>query len=776
MNAAEILAELYGRGCTVRLEAGALILEPQPLDEALCELVRIHANEISGLVKQTHDSVVLEVTPNNAQNTPSETEDLQAGRATRAECADDATTLEGDTSTLEALTQRCWALTSADAPRIERELLPQLSALEPSDVVVEAVLRVIASTTGINRTTLRKAWKQHLRGDREEAHRHTPNHAEMLVRLADDAELFHTPEREAFADLRIGDDSHRETYRIASPDFRDWVCQKFLEQHHKVPNGQALQDALNTLAGKARFQGEEHEVFVRIASLETDGELAIYLDLGRPDWKAVEITRNDWQIIPDPPVRFRRPPSLQALPEPTKGGTFDALRQSLNVRDEDWPLVAGFTLGMLLPNGPYPILQLAGEMGTGKTSAAKRIKSLIDPSKGGLRAEPREISDLIIAASQSWTLAYDNLSRVSTTLSDALCRMSTGGGISKRKLYTDSDEHVLEALRPVILTGINDLGTRSDLLDRMVIVTLMPIAETERRTDEELESAFEEIRPGVIGALLTAASAALRNRHSVKLEKLPRMADFAIWVVAGEQALGLKPGEFIEAYAKNRNESHHLALEAAMLPNVVLEFMEGYRKRSSKWSGSPTSLLKELEQVASTMGERTLAAFDWPRTPIHLSGQLKRYAPNLRALGLEVRSNRSGGARKWVLEWTDTIGTVGTSENTIGGLEEVEVKLERSEIPVQDGQKSQAVRTVLTDPMLEKLRQRALTTSQNVPPADAVDSGPRVAERPTPTVSEGDVRRWLEQHGKQDGEVSQRADVPLGNTYSDDEPADEVVL
>lgn len=491
---------------------------------------------------------------------------------------------------------------------------------------------------------------------------------------------------------------------------------------------------------------------MRLARLESENDTRIFLDLGREDWRAVEISRDGWRIVKDPPVRFRRPPSLLPLPEPVEGVAFGELRAVMNVPDENWPLVAGYALGMLQPDRPTPILQLAGEQGTGKTSAARRLKDLIDPSKGGLRAEPREIGDLMVGANQSWVLAFDNLSRVSPALSDALCRLATGGGISKRKLYTDSDEHVSEATRTVILTGINDLATRSDLLDRMLIITLERIGENDRRTDADLQSHYERVRAGVLGALLTAAAKALRDLDGVKLESKPRMADFSLWVIAGIDALGVGPDEFLQAYERNRSEAHYLALESSVLPMTILRFMED-RRRVGKWVGSPTVLLRELSQTASAMDEKPLTAHDWPNTPIHLSGLLKRFSPNLRALGLEVRASRSGGERKWILEWmlTDskapieggTPGTIGTSENTTDKLEETAVKIERSEVTVQDGQKA---RTVMTDPMLEKLYQHALTTRQNAQPADSAESCPRIAERPVQTVSEADIAGWFAAH------------------------------
>src|SRR5262249_50551779 len=91
-----------------------------------------------------------------------------------------------------------------------------------------------------------------------------------------------------------------------------------------------------------------------------------------------------------------------------------------------------------------------------------------------------EDRDLFIAASNSWIVGYDNVSRIPSWLSDALCRLATGGGFSTRKLYTDDEEQLFNAQRPVSLNGIEDFVNRPDLADRTIFLTLDPIPEDRR--------------------------------------------------------------------------------------------------------------------------------------------------------------------------------------------------------------------------------------------------------------------------------------------------------
>src|SRR5207253_9109386 len=187
-------------------------------------------------------------------------------------------------------------------------------------------------------------------------------------------------------------------------------------------------------------------------------------DLADKDWRAVEVTGRGWRIVANPPVRFIRPRGLLPLSQPASGGCVAELRDYLNVSsDAAWQLAVAWLVAAFFPHGPYPVLALHGEQGSAKSTMARLLRSLIDPNAAPLRSEPREARDLIISATNGWLVALDNLSHLPPWLSDALCRLSTGGGFATRELYTDSEEVIFDAQRPVILTGIEEVATRSDL-------------------------------------------------------------------------------------------------------------------------------------------------------------------------------------------------------------------------------------------------------------------------------------------------------------------------
>jgi len=459
-----------------------------------------------------------------------------------------------------------------------------------------------------------------------------PTLADLLVQIAlDEAELFHDAAQRAYATFEVGE--HFETWPVRSKGFRLWLRRRLREEHDKSAYSEALQSALEEIESKALFDCPEMAVHVRVA--EVGG--AVWLDLADGACRTIEITASGWRLVEGkPPVRFIRAPGVLPLPVPQPGGRIDDLRAFLNVRDEaDFVLLVSWLLACLRRRGPFPVLNVNGEQGSAKSTLQRLLRDLVDPNTAPLRSEPKEVRDLVIAAANSWVQAFDNLSHVPPWLSDALCRLSTGGGFATRELYSDREEVIFDAQRPVAINGITDLASRSDLLDRSLNITLSAIPEDQRKDERSLRQAFEAARPRILGALLDAVSAGLANEANIRLDRLPRMADFALWIAACEPALGWAPGTFIEAYTANRASANDAAIEAAIIGPVLQAFM---RERIT-WQGTSTELLAELEEVAD---DRTRHRKEWPGSARKLSGDLRRIAPNLRTAGIDVAFSKSG--------------------------------------------------------------------------------------------------------------------------------------
>jgi hypothetical protein len=453
--------------------------------------------------------------------------------------------------------------------------------------------------------------------------------------VADDqASLFHNGDGETFASFGVRD--HRETWPTASRRFRRHLQRLYYRATRETAKSTAIAEAQATLEAQALYEGAQQEVHTRIAG---DGIDVVYADLCDEEWKVVEITASTgtFRVLDDSPVRFVRAQGMLALPVPEHGGNLLALRQLLNLADDgDWALVLAWLVAALRPTGPYPILLVHGEQGTAKSMLVRIIRRFVDPNRADLRAEPHNTRDLAIAASNAWVMGFDNLSSIEPWLSDALCRLSTGGGFSTRQLFTDREETIFDAQRPVVLTGIEEIATRGDLVDRCISLELAPIPEARRKTESEIWAAVDASSGQIFGALLDAVACALRAHRDVRLPVLPRMADFAIWATAAEAGLGLPAGAAMAAYQGNRAAANQTALESSQLATLVIELVS----KQVAWSGTATDLLHVVEKRADDLARR---AKWWPRTAHGMAGALRRVAPNLRKAGIWVEHSRAGG-------------------------------------------------------------------------------------------------------------------------------------
>src|SRR6516162_7397334 len=443
------------------------------------------------------------------------------------------------------------------------------------------------------------------------------------------ASLLHDPSSTAFADLTI--DGHRETWPIRSRQFRHWLRRRYFEETGSAASAETVRSALDLLEARAQFDAPERMVHIRVAEYDD----RIYLDLADTDWRAVQIGPDGWQVVASPPVRFRRAAGMLPLPIPQRGGSIEALAAFLNLPAQDeFVLMVAWLLAALQQGGPYPLLVIAGEQGSAKTMLTKILRALIDPNAAPTRAPPREERDLMIAANNGHILAFDNLSSLPSWLSDALCRLASGGSFAIRQLYTDCDEVLFHAARPAILNGIEDVVCRSDLADRAMFLALEPITDERRRTERQLWREFETMRPRILGALLDAAAHGLKRLSRVRLERSPRMADFALWATACETAFW-PSGTFLHAYDANRRA----AIEGVIEADPVAAFVREIMAVRGTWAGRASDLLRARFAAGEDMPDTTAG---WPRNPRALAGRLRRCQTFLRTVGIDIAFSREG--------------------------------------------------------------------------------------------------------------------------------------
>jgi hypothetical protein len=457
----------------------------------------------------------------------------------------------------------------------------------------------------------------------------------QLVRLVEqsDVRLFHDDLDLSYVSIPVG--GHREIHPVRSRKFKRWLRRELRTRTGAVANAQAVEEAVETLCAEAEFDGEQRDVFVRIAPHSS----GVLLDLGDEQWRVVQTTAEGWQVLDSSPVAFARRSSAKSLPDPVAGGSVAELRPFVNVADEaSWRLLIGFLVMALQHRGPFPILVLLGEQGTAKTTLARVVRRLVDPAKAPLRAGQPSERDLMITACGSWMPGFDNLSFLSPKLSDALCQISTGAGFATRKLYDDAEEVVFEATRPLLLNGIGGFTKRPDLLGRAVVLELPVLPESERRTEQEFWDAFEEAEPRILGALLDTLAGTLARRDHVTLSSLPRMADFAVLGTAVEQTLDWPDGSFVQAL----DATQGAALVASLEDEPVFAPLRRLMESRTVWEGTATELLATLTDSA---GHEVTHRKSWPPTANQLSSRLRRIAPAMRHIGIEFEFASTGRDR-----------------------------------------------------------------------------------------------------------------------------------
>ncbi|WP_110112524.1 hypothetical protein [Bacillus sp. CGMCC 1.16541] len=456
------------------------------------------------------------------------------------------------------------------------------------------------------------------------------------MRVSDEAEFFQNDLGEAFAGVTIN--GHKEVLKVKSKKFKMWLTKQYYDATKKAPSSDAMNQALGVVEMKAAFDGDEHRLQLRVA--EKDG--VFYYDLANEDWSVVKIEPNECQVLNEPPILFTRNKNTKAQALPDFAGDLKLLLNHIRIKNEDDQILyLIYIVTCLIPSIPHAVLVFSGEKGASKSTSMRLTRQVVDPAVQDLLTMPNGMQDLALSLSNNYMPSFDNLDGLSAEKSDLLCIASTGGGFSKRTLFTDEDETILDLRRCVGLTGINVVVTRADLIDRSIIIELDRIPENERKEEREVWEAFEKDRGSIIGGALQVLAKAMAIYPNVKLDKLPRMADFTRWGYAIAEVIGFGGERFLQAYRRNRNQSNEEAISSHPVAAAVVALI----RENHSWSGSVASLLNELERVAFQEKINTnLKSF--PKAAHILSRRLKEVKSNLEDVGITFDIRHAGDSKK----------------------------------------------------------------------------------------------------------------------------------
>ena len=459
---------------------------------------------------------------------------------------------------------------------------------------------------------------------------------DKLQSLLRDLELIHGDDGTPYAEFEV--DGRKRLCPVDSSASHSILQDRFFEKYNSLPDKKALEPVISRLCFLAKKK-ERTKVFTRIAR---DGD-SVVIDLGNQSYDCLVVDREGWRISYPPPLKFARPPGMLPLPYPQPGGELSTFKGLLNLESEDdFIILLSFLVSSLFPSKEFAILILQGPQGSGKSSVTQIVKELLDPSKPVLRSFPRREDEIFIGAQNSHVLCFDNLSGLSPSASDSICKIATGCGIATRKLYTNHEEVFIEISKPVVINGIDCLSSRPDLADRAVVIHLPKVSEKMRIKSSEFWDRFNQMKPQLLGCLLDALSSALENRDSLNLQELPRMADFAVTSCAALKHFGYEPAQTIAALLNNRRE---VALDS-IETSTVARALRSFAGKITFWRGSSAELCEVLRLEVSDDESRWSHCF---RSPTTIAKELNRLAPSLRLNGIEVTLTRTSKRREIII-------------------------------------------------------------------------------------------------------------------------------
>ncbi|MBI5414466.1 hypothetical protein HZA38_03035 [Candidatus Peregrinibacteria bacterium] len=472
--------------------------------------------------------------------------------------------------------------------------------------------------------------KRTLKSEENSGNREKKSQSDLLLEIVEKdtrIRLFHDDLKESYVQFPVK--NHLEIWKCRSKAFKQWLAKIYWETHKKAPNSDALNTALNVIEAKAIFDSPQHKLWNRVAWHED----VLWYDLCNEEWQAVRISEEGWSIFNTPPILFKRHNHQQAQVLPASEGNFNLLLEFININDDDHKLILlVWIVSCFIPDFPHPIPFIYGAQGSAKSTLSRILRKLIDPSVLETSGFPKNIAELVQQLSHHWCIIFDNISQMPEWISDEFCKAVTGGGFSKRELYTDDDDIMFSFKRCIGINGINLVATKPDLMERGILFELHRISPENRMQEKELWKKFDSLRPQLLSGIFHALSHVLRIKNTISIAEPPRMADFSLWGCAIAEALEYTQEAFLSAYSKNIKSQN----EEVLYENVVAICVVTLLEERDEWEGTPSELLDIFRRIAE---EKSIDPKDpnFPKAANALSAKLNQLKTNLAEEGISIQ-------------------------------------------------------------------------------------------------------------------------------------------
>lgn len=475
----------------------------------------------------------------------------------------------------------------------------------------------------------------------------------------------------------------------------DVLVDSFYKLNRRVPSPESIRDSIRTLQAKARIGGIVEDPELRVAERIEDGKRTIYYDMCDGSGSVIKIDKDGWRVTDSTHIKFARPngtassvvPRRVEVGEATKQAVLKLKKLMIYQRRADFVLDVCWFLNFFRPDNVQVLAYIPGSEGSAKSTATKIHRNLLDPNVLDLQSMPAKEDDIMIACKYRRIQAFDNVSEIRNSVSDVLCKVMTGAGMSKRELYSSVGEVVLKAKRPMIINGIGNPIKRPDLMERAIVLRFEPIPEERRKAENGsggIWEAFGNVAGEIFGGLLNMVVGGLSVEGTLDYGTIPRLADFAKWSMECE-GFGLDTGDFRRAFEEGAKDNTQDLFDSDVVAGVIWEVLTGVDDVGvnvfgdgdaidgatglfkswtfgSEWRVSAGELLKMMNDFAREREMEVFREREWPRDATRLGGRIDRLYNVFKSKGILIRKMKSNGNRliefvKWRVDLSVVGGT-----------------------------------------------------------------------------------------------------------------------
>lgn len=380
-----------------------------------------------------------------------------------------------------------------------------------------------------------------------------------------------------------------------------------------------------------------------------DDEQIIY-DLNS-NGDVVWVTEGDYSISYSDDLIFKRnqfyrdqiEPKLQQNPQ----HLLRYVTKHFNLKNEDQVMLLALYLASCFwgDSIQHPILYLLGDMGSSKSTSLRKIEKLVDPKDTDLLGIPKGMDGLELRLADSYFMTLDNISYISKSQSDILCRAVTGGSVTKRMLYENTREVSMKIKALIGVTSISMVFNDGDLLDRTLILNLQRL-EGDIKAEKVIWEEFNKDLPRMLGSCFACIAQALVDKKPVILdnEEKIRLYEWEECCVKIGRALGINDHKTAKLLTINQHEVYRETLNESVEAQCLIELMKG----QPFYNSSVEKLLTKLNEIAKSIA---ISEHLLPKTPNHLSRKLNLIKPCLEfEAGISYKIRNIGIHREITIE------------------------------------------------------------------------------------------------------------------------------